>query len=140
MNLLYNPKQWTVNPDPKQFDRRSIYLFHNRNLRLPFLEVFDLPDTQLSCPRREQSTHAPQALELLNGEFSNAMAAAFAESVSRETGPRRELQVDRAFRLALGRSPAAAEKQAALRYLEDGGPLREFALALFLSNEFLYVN
>ncbi|PYT16924.1 MAG: hypothetical protein DMG59_09160 [Acidobacteria bacterium] len=140
VKLIYNPAQWAVNPDPNQFNRRSIYVFHKRNLRLPLLEVFDSPDMQLSCPRREQSTHALQALELLNGEFSNAMARALAERVAREAGPRTDLQVDRAFRLALGRGPNAAEKQAALRYLADGGPLSEFALAIFLLNDFLYAN
>jgi hypothetical protein len=140
VKLLYTPKQWAVNPVPAQFDRRSIYLFHKRNLRLPFLEVFDEPDTQLSCPRREQSTHAPQALELMNGEFSNSMARAFTERVARDSGTERQRQVERAFQIALGRAPVAAERKSALRYLDDGGPLHEFALALFLSNDFLYVN
>ena len=49
--------------------RRSVYLIAKRNLRLPFMEVFDAPDVQISCPRRESSTHAPQALELLNGDL-----------------------------------------------------------------------
>jgi hypothetical protein len=140
VKLLYNPAQWRVDSDSRQFDRRSIYVFHKRNMRLPFLEVFDSPDTLLSCQRREQSTHAPQALELLNGEFSNSMARALAGRVMREAGPRHDKQVDRTFRLTLGRDPAAAEKKAALRYLDGGGPLSEFALAMFLVNDFLYVN
>jgi hypothetical protein len=140
VQLIYNPKQWAVNSDPAQWNRRSIYLFHKRNLRLPFLDVFDEPDMQLSCARRDQSTHAPQALELMNGEFSNAMARSFAECIVREAGPNRDKQVDRAFQLALGRAPIAAEKRAALRYLSDGGPLSEFALSLFLLNDFLYVD
>jgi hypothetical protein len=138
VKLLYNPAQWRPDADPKQYDRRSIYLFVKRNMRLPFLEVFDSPDTLLSCARREQSTHAPQALELLNGEFSNAMARSFAERVEREAGPDRARQVERAFTLALGRAPDAAERKAALRYLQDG-PLSEFALSLFLVNDFLYL-
>jgi hypothetical protein len=140
VQLLYKPEQWAVNPDPAQFDRRSIYLFHKRNMRLPFLEVFDEPDMQLSCPRREQSTHAPQALELLNGELSNRMAAALAQRIAHEAGSARDAQVERAFRLAIARPPESKEREAALRYLDAGGPLREFALALFLSNGFLYVN
>ena len=139
LKLIYNPTQWRVNPDAKEFDRRSIYLFQKRNMRLPFMEVFDAPDTLLSCARREQSTHAPQALELLNGEFSNGMARAFAERIAREAGPDHEKQIARAFRLALGRAPNAAERTAALAYLKRG-PLSEFALALFLVNDFLYVN
>jgi Protein of unknown function (DUF1553)/Protein of unknown function (DUF1549) len=138
--LMYNPKQWVVNADAGQFDRRSIYLFHKRNMRLPFLEVFDAPDTLLSCARRDESTHAPQGLELLNGDFSNSMARALAARVSREAGSQPATQVDRAYELALGRAPNAAERKAALKYLAEGGPLSEVALALFLVNDFLYVN
>jgi hypothetical protein len=140
VKLIYNPAQWKIDSDARQFDRRSIYLFHKRNLRLPFLEVFDSPDMLLSCQRREQSTHAPQALELMNGEFSNGMARALAERVAREAGPRHDRQVERTFLLALGRAPSAAEKKSALRYLDGGGPLSEFALAVFLVNDFLYVS
>ena len=87
LKLVYNPAQWAVNADSGQFNRRSIYLFQKRNLRLPFMEVFDSPDLLLSCPRREMSTHAPQALELLNGDFSNTTARWFAERVEREAEP-----------------------------------------------------
>ena len=52
--------------------------------------------------------------------------------------PDRNRQVDRAFQLALGRAPDPAERKAALRYLKDG-PLSEFALSLFLVNDFLYL-
>ncbi len=142
LKLVYNPAQWAVNPDSGQFNRRSIYLFQKRNMRLPFMEVFDSPDLLLSCPRRELSTHAPQALELLNGELSNTAARWFAERVDREAGtrgPTNDKRIRRAFQVALGRDPDAAERKAAMRYLKDG-PLSEFALAVFLVNDFLYVN
>ncbi len=67
VDALYKPSQWAVTPDPAEHNRRSVYLIAKRNLRLPFMEVFDAPDMLVSCPRRESSTHAPQALELLNG-------------------------------------------------------------------------
>jgi hypothetical protein len=139
VKLVYNPAQWRVDLDPAQFNRRSIYLFQKRNMRLPFMEVFDSPDRLLSCPRREQSTHAPQALELLNGDLSNSMARALADRVAKEAGTAREKQVGRLFQLALGRDPDALERKASLRYLNDG-PLSELALAVFLTNDFLYVN
>ena len=74
IDLLYKPSQWKVNEDPAEHNRRSIYLIAKRNLRLPFMEVFDSSDRLVSCARRESSTHAPQALELLNGTFSNQVA------------------------------------------------------------------
>jgi hypothetical protein len=138
VDLLYKPSQWQVTPQPSEHDRRTVYLFAKRNLRLPFLEAFDAPALQTSCPRRESSTHAPQALALLNGSLPNELARAFADRLRRESGDDTSRAVDRAFRLALGRAPNEAERSASLAYLRDQ-PLEEFALAVFNLNGFLYV-
>lgn len=137
-NLLYKPSQWAVTPDANEHNRRSIYLMAKRNLRLPFMEVFDSPDLQISCARREQSTHAPQALELLNGDLSNRLAESFAERLKKEAGPVKTRQVDLAYRLATGRRPSPKELQISLAFLRQQ-PLREFTLALLNLNKFLYV-
>ncbi|MBV8881835.1 MAG: PSD1 domain-containing protein [Planctomycetaceae bacterium] len=138
VSSLYKPAQWAVTHDPEQQQRRSIYLVAKRNLRLPSMEVFDQPTLSSSCGRRECSTHAPQALELLNGSLSNPLAAAFAERLLREAGADPAAQVDLAFRLAAGRPPSTDEKRLATAFLA-GRPLKEFALALFNLNAFLYV-
>jgi hypothetical protein len=139
VHLLYDPKQWLVTPDLRDHGRRSVYLFAKRNLRLPFLQVFDQPDGQTSCPRRETSTHALQALEMLNGRTSNHLAEAFARRLEREAGADRGRQVELAFRLSAGRAPTPKERELALAFLQQQ-PLAEFALALFNLNAFLYVN
>jgi hypothetical protein len=139
VDLLYDPAQWEVTADAREHDRRSIYLLAKRNLRLPFGEVFDQPDLQTSCPRRVASTHALQALELLNGPTANRLAEAFASRLRREAGPDHARQVETAFALVAGRSPSAAEKELALAFLQEQ-PLREFALAMFNLNAFLYVD
>jgi hypothetical protein len=139
VNLLYDPSQWEVTPDRAEHDRRSVYLLAKRNLPIPFTRVFDQPDAQTSCPRRESSTHALQALELLNGELSNRLALTFAERLTRECGPDPQKQVERAFRLVAGRPPSVEERAVALRFLQ-GHPLREFTLVLFNLNAFLYVS
>jgi hypothetical protein len=108
-------------------------------LRLPFLEVFDQPDLQTSCARRQSSTHAPQALELLNGDLASDLAAAFAERLKDDAGQSPNQLIDRAFRLAAGRPPTAAEQKIALTFLKNQ-PLEEFALAMFNLNAFLYVD
>lgn len=138
VELLYKPSQWTVTEDASEHFRRSIYLIAKRNLCLPFLEVFDQPGPQASCPKRESSTHAPQALELLNGTLSNELARAFAARLEREAGPNLQDRVILGYRLATGRPPTGAELQASLQFLETQ-PLREFALTLFNLNDFLYV-
>ena len=139
INLLYKPAQWAVTKDESEHNRRSVYLMAKRNLRLPFMEVFDAPDLQISCPRRESSTHAPQALELLNGDTSNRLAVAFAERLEREAGSSAVKQVELAYRLTAGRAPTLKERQIALAFLRSN-PLREFALAMLNLNDFLYVN
>ncbi|HVR83190.1 MAG TPA: PSD1 and planctomycete cytochrome C domain-containing protein [Planctomycetota bacterium] len=139
VSALYKPAQWAVTHDQNQHHRRSIYLVAKRNLRLPPMEVFDQPTLNSSCGRRECSTHAPQALELLNGSLSNPLAVAFAERLRREAAAGLQAQVDLAFRLAAGRPPSADEARLALGFLAHH-PLKEFALALFNLNAFLYVN
>jgi hypothetical protein len=135
VNQLYKPSQWQVAKDPAQHYRRSIYLIAKRNLRQPFLETFDGPTLLASCARRESSTHAPQALELLNGDTSNQLAKAFAQRLSNSDD---RTLVRSAFELALGRQPTAKELAASLAFLADGSR-QEFALAVFNLNDFAYV-
>jgi hypothetical protein len=138
VNLLYDPRQWQVTRDRREHDRRSIYLVAKRNLRLPFGQVFDQPDLQTSCPRRESSTHALQALELLNGELANELAASFAQRLRREAGADHARQVKLAYLLTTGRQPTEAELERSVEFLESQA-LREYALATFNLNAFLYV-
>jgi hypothetical protein len=110
-----------------------------RNLRLPLLDVFDQPDRQTSCARRESSTHAPQALEMLNGRTSNQLAGLLAERLRRECGEDRERSVERAFLWASGRPPTPAQRRMSLDFLSDQ-PLEEFALAVLNLSGLLYVD
>ncbi len=143
VKMLKRPQYWVTTRDKAEYDRRSIYMIYKRNLQLPFMGVFDAPDSLLSCPRREQATHAPQALEMTNGATSNQLAEVFAERLRTEakTNPAR---VERAWRLAVGRPPTPKEKALALEFLatDSGNPLalKELALDIFNLNAFLYVN
>ena len=139
LSALYKPSQWAVTPDPSEHNPRSTYLIAKRNLRLPFMEVFDAPDTLVSCPRRESSTHAPQALELLNGDLANHEAEALAKRLAAEAGPDPRKQVDLAYRLVAGRPPKLKEMQESMAFLKTQSR-REFALAMLNLNAFLYVN
>ncbi|MBC8357069.1 MAG: DUF1553 domain-containing protein [Planctomycetes bacterium] len=138
IDLLYKPSQWAVTPDEREHHRRSIYLIAKRNLRLPFMEVFDQPDLQTSCARRESSTHSPQALEMLNGELSSELAEAFAERLERDASSVAGDQVRLAYRLVAGREPSDKELLLSTAFLREQS-LCEFALAMFNLNAFLYV-
>jgi hypothetical protein len=81
---------------------------------------------------------------MLNGKFSNEMAESFSERLRNEC--QGEGLVDRAYWLAIGRAATAHERDKALQFLrsrDDDGALnlqtKEFALAMFNLNAFLYV-
>lgn len=133
------PNLWPANPDPSEHNRRSIYLQMKRSLTLPMLQIFDAPDTATSCARRESSTVAPQALALMNSEFSAAQAEQFAGRVKKQAGENPEASVDAAFRLALGRLPSGEERQVAMDYLHRNS-LTRLCLMIFNMSEFIYVD
>ncbi len=143
VKMLKRPQYWVATRDKTEYDRRTIYMIYKRNLQLPFMGVFDAPDALLSCPRREQSTHAPQALEMLNGALSNQMADDFADRLRKEASTN-AARIDRAWRLAVGRLPTPKEKALALQYLstnpDERVTLKELALDVFNLNAFMYVN
>jgi hypothetical protein len=133
------PNLWPPNPDPAEHNRRSIYLQMKRSLTLPLLQIFDAPDSAASCPRRERSTVAPQALALMNGEFAVAQAGKFAERIKKAAGDTPEAQVATGFQMAFGRPPSATERDTALDHLKRNS-LPRFCLLLFNMNEFVYVD
>ncbi|MEA3210140.1 MAG: hypothetical protein QOE70_3197 [Chthoniobacter sp.] len=130
-------KGWAQNDRQRDYSRRSIYIFARRNLRFPFLEVFDAPDNNLSCPSRERSTTAPQSLTLLNAEEVTTAATATAQRLMKEADST-EARIALATRLVLGRAPKANELALARAFLTQS-PLSEFCRALFNLNDFIYV-
>jgi hypothetical protein len=129
---------WNVSRDRRDHFRRSVYIFARRNLRFPFLEVFDAPDSNLSCPARERSTTAPQSLALLNADEVTAAAAGTADRLMNEARTTEE-RIVLATRLALGRPPTAAELELARDFLQNS-PLSEYCRALFNLNDFVYLD
>jgi hypothetical protein len=104
--------------DDLEASRRTLYAFIKRGLVVPMLEVLDLGDTVSSCPKRQVTTVAPQALSLFNGEFVNQQAHHFGARLLREAGSNPRKQIALAWRLALCRPPAKAEVAAMLEFRE----------------------
>jgi hypothetical protein len=140
---------WTPDAEPKEQNRRSIYVYAKRNLRYPLFEAFDQPDMHNSCGCRNRTTTAPQALLLLNGEFARECSQRWAEYLRHKHGAldreetRRAALVE-AFRLAWGRPPVEEELASARRFLEaredPGESLADLCHVLFNSNEFVYID
>ncbi len=133
--------QWNVTQDTSEHNRRSIYVFARRNLRFPIFEAFDRPAANQSCSRRNVSTTAPQALHLLNSEFSFRMAKLVADRILKSTAVSNQ-QIEEAFALLLNRSPATDEFNNAPHFISDSGDgaLTQLCLALLNSNEFVFAD
>jgi hypothetical protein len=131
---------WPVSPRSEDRARRSFYVFVRRNLRYPFFEVFDRPDTNASCPRRPVTTIAPQALSLLNSRLAHDCASALAARASQLAGPDRGSLIDLLARIAFGREPDDVERRLLAEFLAKSGSLDHLCLALLNANAFVYVD
>jgi hypothetical protein len=131
---------WPVSPKLEDRERRSLYVFVRRNLRYPFFEVFDRPDTNASCPQRAITTIAPQALSLLNSQLAHDAAQSLAARVVRERGPERADQLERISLVVFGRPPDAAERKLMSEFLAAEGSVYHLCMALLNTNAFIYVD
>ncbi len=129
---------WYPSP-PDQVNVRTIYLVQKRSLHVPMLETFDQPENTTSCGRRNVSTVAPQALTLLNNNFTIEVAKAFASRVEKDVGNDPDAQIEDTFELALQRHPNAEEKASSKELLQQYG-LASLCRVLVNLNEFIYVD
>jgi len=132
---------WPVTTDAKQHDRRSIYLFAKRNVRLPMLEAFDQPDTLTPCNGRGVSTFAPQALILMNGPFTYEQSRKLAKSVMAVPKSTPDDWVRNIYRRCLARNPTDTEMAVAKAFLTSNGEpgVANLSLAMFNTNSFVYL-
>ncbi|MBL9144294.1 MAG: PSD1 domain-containing protein [Verrucomicrobiaceae bacterium] len=129
-------KIWKAS-DEREASRRSIYTFIKRGLVVPMLETLDLADTVSSCPQRQVTTVAPQALTLFNGDFVNEQARHFAARLKREAGDDATKQITLACRLALCREPSSDELTKMRAFLQNE-PLEQLCRVILNLNEFVY--
>jgi hypothetical protein len=133
-------------PDARSEDRnrRSVYVFAKRNMRFPMFDAFDLPDMHNSCSRRSQTTTAPQALLLLNSDFTLKRARHWCDGLRSWATEDCEF-VARAYREAWGRTATDNEISAGVSFLHrqrlsHADVELDFCHALLNANEFLYVD
>lgn len=129
---------WPVPKDKNEYRRRSLYLLNKRNVRLPLLANFDQPDEMTSCPVRPVSTHALQALTLMNSSFMQEQSRILAERLRRECESGTGCEVRRAYKLTLARLPKPAEMGMARAFFQRKGLLEDFCLAMLNRSEFIY--
>jgi hypothetical protein len=151
--------KWKLSSE-SQRARRSIYMYQRRNLIHPFMEAFDAADFSQSCERRTRSVTASQALSLMNGNLASQASLQLARKIEAERSGETSHQITGLFEAALSRPPAADELADADSFLSlkrtyysqqsttsekaEQTPeilaLRDLALVLFNTNEFLYLD
>jgi hypothetical protein len=140
---------WKPDERPEDRRRRSIYVLAKRNLRYPLFDAFDLPDMHNSCSRRLNTTTAPQALILLNGELSLGRAREWSRRLLARWGEDKARLVAAAYAGAWGRLAGPEEVRIGLRFLEraagltgksPASALEDFCHAVMNTNEFAYLD
>jgi hypothetical protein len=116
---------WTRSASESDRNRRSLYVFVRRNLKYPLFDAFDSPDTNTTCPERNISVNAPQALMLLNSDLVLDQARWLAGRIYRQVKDRNDKRalIDTAYRLAFGRHPDRDETERGSAFL-DAHPAR----------------
>jgi hypothetical protein len=167
--LADNRYGWDPDKNVEDRDRRSVYVLAKRNMRLPLLQAFDQPDMLNSCPCRTNTTTAPQALEMLNGESTAAAARQWGGKLLSQCGDDVAKIVREAYTDAYGRAPKDSEVKTAEQFVDQqtaelsiesaalaenqlpipipkkinrarAAAVVDFCHAVLCSNEFLYVD
>ncbi len=108
---------------------RSVYLPLLRTLVPKSLEVFDFAEQGMVTGSRDVTTVATQALYLLNDQFIRRQSLAFAESLIAQPAADDNERIERAYLLALGRTPTSDERLRATEYLGEYTTLADKLLA-----------
>jgi hypothetical protein len=139
--------------------RRTFYAAISRHDLDQMLRLFDFPDPNVTAEARTATTVPLQQLFVLNSEFMVRQAKAFAARLTANPAEPEAVRIDRAYRLAYGRPPTAAELRLGLTFLmgptpgstvvqtvaggEKAGRLsrwEQYSQALLSANEFLYID
>ncbi len=144
---------WQADSDPARQARRSVYVLVKRNMRFPLFDAFDWPDLHQSCGTRSSTVTAPQALLMLNSQFTREAAQTWAANLAARNDNLTGL-IDVAYREAFGRAAETEEIEAAEDFVKcqmENAPdapestdfvhgVADLCHSLLNANEFLYVD
>jgi hypothetical protein len=108
---------WTTSKDPKDYARRSLYIFTRRSLPYPLLETFDMANAQQIHSKRDVTTTPLQALTLINSDIIFGWSQALAGRIINEVGWNEDAQLERLYQILFARQPKDEEKEALRTFL-----------------------
>ena len=140
--VKYDNSKWATQ-EGVEGRRRSVYIYQQRSMTMPFMQTFDSVVCDGTRDRRQASVTPLQALAMYNGRFANEEATHFSARVRKEAGDSAAAQIQLAFKIALGREPAPDESermQALMKSSADSSDaLAAVCRVLLNSSEFVYV-
>jgi len=116
--VKYSRSKWDTQYGPES-RKRSVYIYQQRTLTMPFMQVLDSLVCDESRPRRRSSVTPLQALAMYNGDLVNEESRYLADRIRNEVGDDVEAQVKRGFLLALSRPPTADESRQLQQLVAD---------------------
>ncbi len=136
-------------------NRRAVYLPVMRSGLYDLFRVFDFANPGLSSGTRATTTVAPQALFMMNSEFSHQAAEAFAARLADSGFDSDRERITLAYELAFGRRATEQEQERSLRFLQEyasqvqkkepetmsdrNAAWQAFCHAILCANEFVYI-
>ncbi len=137
--VKYSHSKWATDTGPGS-RKRSLYIYQQRTLSMPFMQAFDGLVCEDTMPRRQTSVTPLQALAMYNGDFVNEEARHFAQRLCQEAGKDPEERIERAFAIAYGRFPTPEEKHDLIPFATSDEKLPGLCRILLNANEFVYVD
>ena len=123
--------------------KRSIYIYQQRTLTMPMMQVFDALVCGESRPRRQHSVTPLQALEMLNGTLTHEEASYLSRELIRTAHGDVDQAIEQAFLRTLARPPRTEERTEFRQFVAESETTESGMLGvcrvLFNSNEFLHM-
>jgi hypothetical protein len=114
-----NENSWKTSDNPRDQNRRSVYVFVKRNNPYPLLDTFDWANPQVVHGKRDVTTTAPQALALINSDLVFGWSQVLAGRVIREAGDKDAARIEQLYQVLYSREPTKAETKTLLAFLDS---------------------
>ncbi|MGQ0636509.1 MAG: PSD1 and planctomycete cytochrome C domain-containing protein [Planctomycetaceae bacterium] len=107
-DFTQDKKAWVAAIGPDRY-RRAMYTYLWRSSPYPAMTVFDFPDANVTCTRRNRSNTPLQSLTLANDQQFLELAQGLAARVLSGSAREDKARLHYAFRICLSRAPDEAE-------------------------------
>jgi hypothetical protein len=118
-NGLNAGDKWPVSDDPRDQNRRSLYIFTRRSVAYPLLETFDMASPEQVHSKRDVTSTPLQALTLYNNDQVFGWSKDLAGRVIREAGDNESARLNRLYQILFARNPDKVEKKMLVAFLDS---------------------